>query len=150
MQKFRVHQTFIVGVVMIGGLIGIFNEPDGWYAALNKPSFNPPGIIFVPVWMTLYFFIAIAGAQTLIADRNSRRMKIWYAQMLLNFVWTPAFFGLHSPLLGLVIIALLLVAILAFIRESWQPDRTSAIFFIVYAAWVAFAALLNLSIVLLN
>lgn len=150
MQKFRVHQTFIVAVIMIGGLIGILNAPGAWYAALNKPSFNPPDIIFGPVWITLYFFIAIAGAQTFIADRNSRRMKIWYTQMLLNFAWTPVFFGLHSPILGLVVIVPLLIAILAFIRESWRVDRVSAIFFIAYAAWVAFATLLNLSIVVLN
>ncbi len=44
----------------------------------------------------------------------------------------------------------MLIAILLFIRASWHQDRLSALLFLPYAAWVAFASLLNGSILALN
>jgi translocator protein len=40
--------------------------------------------------------------------------------------------------------------IIAFIVTRWNFDRVSALLFVPYAAWVAFASLLNASIVVLN
>jgi tryptophan-rich sensory protein len=70
--------------------------------------------------------------------------------MLLNFAWTPVFFGAHSVELALVVIAALLGAVLLFIAVARRVDRVAAILFIPYALWVAFAAALNASILVLN
>jgi tryptophan-rich sensory protein len=150
MNRALPYILFVIGVVGIGSLIGIFNIPGDWYQTLQKPSFNPPNWIFGPVWTALYVLIGIAGARTWIAARQAPRMKTWFVQMLLNFLWSPAFFALQSPLLGLIVIVPMLIAIVLFIRQSWQPDRASALCFVPYAVWVAFATLLNLSVALLN
>jgi tryptophan-rich sensory protein len=42
-----------------GGLITI-NEIPGWYATLQKPSFNPPNWLFGPVWTALYIMMGVA------------------------------------------------------------------------------------------
>jgi len=31
-----------------------------WFATLNKPSFNPPGYLFGPVWTTLYLLMGVS------------------------------------------------------------------------------------------
>ena len=77
-------------------------------------------------------------------------MTVWFIQLALNFIWSPVFFGAHNIGVALVIIALLLTAILAFIVMRWQRDRVAALLFTPYAAWVAFATLLNGSIWYLN
>jgi tryptophan-rich sensory protein len=48
------------------------------------------------------------------------------------------------------VIVLLLVVILGFVATRWRSDRPAALLFVPYAAWVAFAALLNVSIAVLN
>jgi tryptophan-rich sensory protein len=147
MRRALVTLIFLV-VVLGGGLaIGAVVRPDGWYAALNKPPFNPPNWVFAPVWSLLYVMIAVAGARTY---ERANGFALWVAQLVLNFAWTPAFFLLHRPAVALVIVAALLVIILVFIWARWIPDRISALLFVPYAAWVAFAALLNAAILVLN
>jgi tryptophan-rich sensory protein len=150
MKKILIHLLFIALVVGLGALIGVANVPGEWYRSLAKPPFNPPNWIFGPVWTMLYVLIGIAGARTWLAAPSSARMQMWFGQMALNFLWTPAFFGAESTVLGLLVILPLLLSILAFIRMSWTPDRLSAILFLPYLAWVGFATLLNLSLFLLN
>jgi tryptophan-rich sensory protein len=147
MRRALVTLIFLVVVLGCGIAIGTVTRPNGWYAALVKPPFNPPNWVFAPVWALLYVVIAVAGARTY--ERVSG-FALWVVQLVLNFAWTPAFFLLHRPAVALVIVAALLVVILVFIWARWTADRISALLFVPYAAWVAFAALLNAAIVVLN
>ncbi len=147
MRRTLIYVVFLAVVIGGGLAIGSVTRPDGWYAALAKPPFNPPNWVFAPVWTLLYVMIAVAGARTY---ERIHGFALWVAQMALNFAWTPAYFVLHRPSVALVIILALLAAILMFIRSRWTTDRISALLFVPYAAWTAFAVLLNVSIVVLN
>ncbi|AXT27488.1 tryptophan-rich sensory protein [Ruegeria sp. AD91A] len=138
--------------LMLGGgiLIGTLTAPGDWYAQLSKPAFNPPNWIFGPVWTVLYVLIAMAGWRQFETDRSSAAMKLWWAQMALNFLWSPTFFVLQLPWFALVVIVALLIVIVVFIARVRNSDRVSALAFLPYFAWVAFAAALNLSIAILN
>ena len=78
------------------------------------------------------------------------RMRLWFTQMVLNFLWSPIFFGMQSPAGALIIIIPMLVCILAFIALTYRRDRVSMWLFVPYALWVAFATVLNASIGILN
>ncbi len=142
--------AFVVIVVGVSSLIGVFNLPGQWYEALNKPPFTPPNWIFGPVWTTLYVLIAIAGWRTFRAGAVSVPMRFWYAQMVLNWLWSPIWFGLHWTWVAFVVIVLIFASILGFIATSWKRDRLAALLFVPYALWVGFASVLNLSVALLN
>ncbi len=142
--------VFLVVVVGGGLLIGLLNTPGAWYSGLVKPSFNPPAFVFGPVWTVLYVAIALSGWRIWRVAPKSGAMWLWGVQLLLNWLWSPAFFGLEMPALGLVVILPLLVAILAFIVVARRIDRPAAWLFVPYAAWVGFATVLNASIVALN
>ena len=141
---------FVVLVAGAGFATGLLNPPGGWYAALAKPWFNPPNWVFAPVWSIIYLLVAVVGWRTWEGSRNSRAMTLWWAQMALNFLWSPIFFTAHRPAVALAVISMLLVAILAFIARQWSTDRMSAALFIPYAAWVGFASVLNFEIARLN
>lgn len=147
----RIVMLLFIALVLGGGLaIGTVTRPGEWYAQLAKPAFTPPGWLFGPVWTVLYVMIGIAGWRIWRLDPRSRPMMLWWAQLGLNFLWSPVFFAAHQIGLALVIILLLLGAIVCFIAASWERDRSAAWLFVPYAAWVAFASALNASILALN
>ncbi|MEI4481637.1 MULTISPECIES: TspO/MBR family protein [unclassified Phyllobacterium] len=149
MSRSMVLLLFLVLVVGGGLAIGYITLPGEWYASLVKPSFNPPNWLFAPVWTVLYVIIALAGWR--VWDRGlASPQQFWWAQLLFNFLWSPSFFGLQQMGLALVVIVLLLISIIGFIKVSWSTERTSAILFLPYLAWVAFATLLNASLYWLN
>ncbi|WP_337270052.1 TspO/MBR family protein [Oryzifoliimicrobium ureilyticus] len=150
MKKPVIYLIFICIVVGLGLLSGLNNLPGEWYRALNKPSFNPPNWIFGPVWTTLYVLIGIAGARLWMLDRHGWAMKLWFLSLVLNLLWSPAFFGQESAALGLAVIIPLLLSIYAYIPAAWKSDRAASILFWPYALWVSFATVLNFSIFLLN
>jgi tryptophan-rich sensory protein len=150
MNQYLSLVAFLV-LVLGGGLaIGASTPPDDWYAALAKPAFNPPGFVFGPVWTILYIFIAVAGWRIWQRDRTGWPMRLWWAQLALNFAWSPAFFAAHRIDLALGIVALLLVAVCAFVVASWTRDHVAAWLFLPYAAWVGFATALNAALFILN
>lgn len=141
--------VFLIVVIGLGLAIGLAIRPGPWYAALIKPSFNPPNWIFGPAWTVLYILIAIAGWRTwCLEGRSSRPMLIWVSQMLLNWIWTPLFFGAHQMAAGLVVIIALMLVILLFITMS--RDTIARLCFVPYALWVGFASVLNASLLWLN
>ncbi|MET4422216.1 TspO/MBR family protein [Bradyrhizobium sp. 956_D2_N1_5] len=142
--------VFVVGVVGIGWLIGATNLPGEWYAALAKPGFVPPNWAFPVAWTILYIMIAVAGWRTFRREPSGRAMQVWAAQLALNFVWSPVMFTMHQIGAALVILICLFVAIVTYISLETSRDRLAAALFVPYAAWVAFAGLLNGAIWRLN
>ena len=143
---------------MLVGIMGsLFTTADSlgnWYANLNKPAFNPPNWIFGPVWTMLYIMMGISAFLVWRKGLDDKVVRIALAcfivQLILNAIWTPLFFGLHSPLLGLIVITLLLNAIIVTIFAFSKISRPAALLLIPYLAWVSFATVLNASLYLLN
>ncbi len=126
--------------------LGALCPPDEWYAALRKPSWNPPGWIFGPVWSALYTMMAVAA--WLVWKRGGfaaqrRPLGVFLAQLALNALWTPLFFGLHWPGVAFAEILLLGLAIAWTITLFWRVQRAAAYLLMPYLAWVSFAAVLN-------
>jgi translocator protein len=145
-----VYAIFIMAVVAIGIFIGFTNLPGQWYQNLVKPVFNPPNWIFGPVWTILYVMIGFVGARTWLWQRSQPAMRLWFAQMALNFAWSPLFFGLNLMIVALGVICGLWICIAMFIFKSWNTDRVSALMFSPYLFWVTFATILNISLIVLN
>jgi tryptophan-rich sensory protein len=150
MNRYQSLIVFLVGVVGIGWVIGATNLPGTWYASLSKPAFNPPDWLFPVVWTVIYVMIALAGWRTWLQENNSLALQLWFAQMLLNFSWSPVFFRLHNMGFGLAIILALLATIVGFIVIQSRDNRLAASLFAPYAVWVAFASTLNYSLLRLN
>jgi tryptophan-rich sensory protein len=133
--------------------LGAFFMPGEWYASLKKPSWNPPGWIFGPVWTALYAMMAVAA--WLVWRRGGfaaqRRPLGWFlAQLALNAAWTPLFFGLHWPGVAFAEIVLLWLAIVATLAAFRPVNRAATFLLVPYLLWVTFAAALNFALWRLN
>lgn len=136
----------------IGSLVTIPNIPT-WYAALEKPFFNPPNWVFGPTWTILYIFIGISLYLVWIAETKDSKQKayiIFGIQMTLNALWSLVFFGLHQLWPGLIVILALLISIALTIKYFWKFSRWASYLLVPYILWVSFAACLNLALALLN
>jgi translocator protein len=126
---------------------------DPWYRELDKPRFTPPDVVFPVVWTALYAMIAWSGWRIWSAapsgDRNAA-LRLWISQLAANARWSKRFFGEHRPRLALGDIVALEGTITSYIAAARKVDRAAANAFIPYAAWVAFATVLNAEIVRLN
>ncbi|MBK9386124.1 MAG: tryptophan-rich sensory protein [Planctomycetes bacterium] len=133
--------------------LGALCPPGVWYAALEKPSWNPHGWIFGPVWSVLYTMMAVAAWRVwqrggFAAQR--RPLGVFLAQLALNALWTPLFFGLHWPGVAFAEILALGLAIAWTIALFWRVQRAAAYLLLPYLAWVSFAAVLNFTLWRLN
>lgn len=125
---------------------GALFMPGDWYASLEKPSWNPPGWIFGPVWSALYVMMAVAA--WLVWKQGGFRIQrkalgLFLTQLALNALWTPLFFGMHLPGVAFAEILLLWLAIAATLVAFRSVNRTASWLLVPYLAWVSFAAVLN-------
>ncbi len=142
-------------VCQAAGIIGsFFTAPaiQAWYPALEKPFFTPPNWFFAPVWTLLFLLMGIALFLALRKGFAGRELAVlaFAAQLALNVLWSALFFGLKSPVLALIEIALLWLSILATIILFRPIDKRASALLLPYIAWVSFAAFLNAAILLMN
>ena len=143
--------------LMVGYSASIVTRPsvETWYPTIIKPSFNPPNWIFMPVWTLLYILMAVAAG--LVWDKikeQNQEVKValgfFLIQLTLNAIWSYIFFGLKNPMLALIEIALLWLMIYETYLKFIKINKTAGYLLIPYMAWVAFAGILNASILWLN
>lgn len=144
----------IVLVEALGAIGAYFTTPaiPTWYASLIKPNFNPPNYLFAPVWTLLYFLMGISLYLIWESKNKGKKLalKLFWLQFTANIVWSVFFFGLKNPLLGLIDIIVLILLLVYLIKSVLFINKTAAYLLLPYLAWVSFATILNLSIVLLN
>lgn len=146
----------VLGCELVGIISTTFtiSSISSWYIYLNKPSFAPPNRIFGPVWVVLYMLMGISIY--LIWKQGWKKKKVreagktFLVQLGLNFLWSPIFFGLRSPILGFVFILILWAFIIVTMKKFYPLSKLAFGLLIPYLLWVSFASILNGSIVILN
>jgi tryptophan-rich sensory protein len=139
---------FVVAVNLVGASpAAVAGSDTSW---IDKPWFFPPDVAFPVVWTLLFTLLGVALFLVWRQGPARREVRLALAafavQMALNVAWTPAFFGLRAPGLGLVVILALWVAIVGTILLFDRVDRRAAALLVPYLAWVSFAAVLNAEI----
>jgi benzodiazapine receptor len=146
-----------IGACLAAGFIGsMFTTPaiPTWYAGLVKPPFSPPNWVFGPVWTTLYVLMGIAAYIVWRKGTGTAQVRsgltLFTIQLIFNLLWSVFFFGLRSPLAGVIIIVILLVLILLTMIRFFRVSILAGWLMVPYIVWVTFASALNIAVWVLN
>ena len=154
-RTWKDYLPWIAAAEAVGALAGLLTrEGTRRYAAsVLKPPLSPPAIVFPIVWAILYALMGVGAArvyQTPGSAARTRGLRLFWAQLAVNFVWSILFFNLRAFGLSFAWLVLLWVLILLMTLAFGKVDRTAALLQIPYLIWVAFAGYLNLGVRLLN
>ncbi|KAL4947512.1 TspO/MBR family-domain-containing protein [Aspergillus filifer] len=146
--------------IATGSTIGYLVNRHGTkpkYATLKQPPASPPAWLFPPVWTALYGLTGYASyhftsslTSLTLSTYPSRSQTLYTAQLVLNHLWMPLFFGLRKPVLAAVDIVALGGTVAALMAELWGSDRSAFWLFVPYAAWLSYATYLNFGVGWLN
>mgnify|MGYP006200658815 CR=1 FL=1 len=157
MNKFVKIAIALIICLTVGYSASLVTRPsiETWYVTLEKPVFNPPNWVFMPVWTVIYLLMAVAAALVWDkikqqAEEVKKALLFFIIQLALNALWSYIFFGLHNFLLAFVEIILLWLMIYETYHVFKQIDKKAAYLLVPYLVWVGFATLLTGSIFWLN
>ncbi len=125
---------------------GIIFKPGAWYGGLVKPNFTPPDWLFPVAWTTIYLLLAWAGYRLTQLPGSETALALWSAQIALNTLWTPVFFGANRIVTAMVILVLLWIVVAALMVTALQLDMVTGLVLLPYLAWLSVAGALNFSI----
>jgi tryptophan-rich sensory protein len=98
--------------------------------------------------MGISLFIVWKAGLDKIAVRRS--VVVFGVQLVLNILWSYLFFGLRSPLFGLIEIMVMWIAIALTIVFFLKVSKTAALLLVPYLLWVSIASYLNYLLLMLN
>jgi tryptophan-rich sensory protein len=84
------------------------------------------------------------------AQKRERALILFGLGLLLNFAWSPVFFGMHKVTLSLSLIAAMIVCTVGLIFALWRIRIVAALLLYPYLGWLMFASALNYRIMQLN
>lgn len=138
----------------VGALSALVSGGMSDYAQLNQPPLSPPGWVFPVVWTVLYLLMGYASYRIYMSDapqeQKRQALLLYGAQLVLNFLWSPVFFGLQWRLVAFIVLIALWVLVALTLRAFSKIDEKAADLLLPYILWITFAAYLNLGTYLLN
>lgn len=141
----------VVACALVGGLLS--NPDSRWYAALDKPRWQPPATAFPVVWTGLYGLIAI-GATATLADLHETGQpgrarafgRALAANLALNAAWSGLFFRARNLPLATAGAAVLAASSTDLARRAAAAGPGKAAALGAYAAWTGCATVLSAAI----
>ena len=150
----------LIGLVLILQILAFLtsyfvteNAVNGWYQGINKSPLNPPDWVFAPVWTILYGMLAVVLWHLWRGRKNpvlNKALILFVIQLVLNYTWSPVFFGLGAFGAAFVIIVCMIALIVAVMWKAWPVKRSIVWLLAPYLAWITFASHLNFAILSLN
>ena len=146
----------IPGLTIVTMTIGSIFTAAGmaWYKTLILPTITPPDWVFSFVWTLLYTMITISVIYFWNNHKRSGKFNFiaftFALNGLLNIAWPYLFFYLHLMSISIINCILLTMSTLLLIGLLYKDCFYSALLLVPYAAWTAFATILNWMIFMLN
>ena len=151
MSKLKIFAKSIIVPVALGALVGLITSGSTNYNELIRPNFAPPAIVFPIVWTILYTLMGVSyGILKSNSLVDSDINFIYYAQLIVNLLWSFFFFVIEWRLFAFLWIILLIILVIIMIIRFYRKNNLAGLLQIPYLLWLLFASFLNFSVYLLN
>ncbi|MFM8205645.1 MAG: TspO/MBR family protein [Actinomycetales bacterium] len=132
----------IVFIYAIGSGIWVNSSP-GWYASLNRPSWQPPSFIFGLIWP--YNFVVLGIAAVRISNTLTRtQVIVWLTAFAISvsfaLSWAYNFYVPHQLQIAAISLTLTALLTLPITYLTFKASVAMGIALIPYQLWVAIAA----------
>jgi tryptophan-rich sensory protein len=97
-------------------------------------------------WVTIYLLLAWAGYRLTLLPDSQTALALWAAQIALNTLWTPVFFGANRLVASMAIIVILWLVVASMVFLALRLDIITGLILFPYLVWLSVAAALNFSI----
>ena len=154
--KQRIQLSYVLWALLpiaVGGLSALLSMKGmKENAYLVQPALQPPPWVFTTVWTILYLLMGIgAGLVWNAAPRGYQDALIpFFAQLFLNFIWSPLFFTWKLWLAAFFVLLGMLGFSIWMTAAFYRVRKWAGYLQIPYLIWLCFAAYLNLATYLLN
>lgn len=126
----------------------------GRYNELTKPFFAPPSNLFGIIWAILYPLIGI-GLFLIIKDGLDmpgvmNAVKKYLYLIALLFIWPILYFNFELDVISLIVIIAAFILSIIVGKEFYEQNKIAGIILWLLSAWLGFATVLSISILILN
>lgn len=150
-DKIKTYVISILVPLVLGAVVGLLTSGSQNYENLNQPPLAPPAILFPIAWSILYALMGISHGILKSNRLDSRDTETaYYAQLIVNLLWSVWFFSLKWRLFAFIWIILLDILVITMAVRFYRRDRIAGLLQIPYCLWVIFATYLNLGVYILN
>ncbi|XP_050302262.1 translocator protein-like [Anthonomus grandis grandis] len=134
-----------------GGIITRRNIKSWYEVQLKRPSWRPPNWAFGPVWTSLYCSMGFASYLVWrdgggFEGAAKLPLMVYGSNVLLNWAWTPIFFGAKRIDLALYEMQLINVTAVATAYLFHEINPVAGYLIIPYCLWLSVATALNYTI----
>lgn len=142
-----------VAATAVVGTLGT-RPRSAWYQGLRKPSWQPPGSAFGPIWTTIYGLTAVASARVLDREDDPAERRRYGSALGVNLALNAGFSWLYFTgerlRASVPVQVALTVSTADLVRRSARVDRPAAVMLLPYLAWDVAATVLNVQVARLN
>ncbi len=139
--------TASIGILFVfiyafGSGIWVSSSP-GWYASLNRPSWQPPSSIFGLIWPYNFIVLGIASyqvAKSLTLIENITWLVFLGLSIVAALIWAYQFYVPHNFLIASIALTSTAVLTIPVLFLTFRASITMGLFLLPYQIWVAIAA----------
>ncbi|MBR1383129.1 MAG: tryptophan-rich sensory protein [Ruminococcus sp.] len=156
MKRFSITELLIsiVSTELVGAASALISGGNFgvYYGTLTKPPVAPAGFVFPIAWTILYALMGAAIYLISISDSalKSKAYAFYTAQLVINFLWSPVFFGLKSLTGGVILAVMLLILSVYTAILFFRINKISLYLFMPYVIWNTYALYLSIGFYVLN
>lgn len=155
-KKQKINLSYLLWTLLplaVGGLSALISM-DGMRsnAALPQPALQPPPWAFITAWTILYLLMGFGAGLVWNAYPYGFKDALipFFAQLALNFLWSPLFFALNLRLAAFFVLLGMLGLSVWMTVAFFRVRKSAGLLQIPYLVWLCFAGYMNLAAYLIN